>query len=142
MLVPNSKSRTVYFDPLVEYYTVPILIPPIGSPKDAVLTQFFEANEFDSMINRILSDFRYMQPPRKPEDLDRAIVTNNIAITLNTLFRTNRQFYINKKPFTIVGMNWNRDNWQIDTKPMDKMISPYGRTHGNELKSAEITDCP
>jgi hypothetical protein len=32
MTVPNSKSRTVYFDPLIEYYTLPIRNLPSGAP--------------------------------------------------------------------------------------------------------------
>ena len=57
MTVPENKSHTVYFDPLVKYYDWPIRTLPPGAPKDALYTQFFEAAEFDTMINRILSDF-------------------------------------------------------------------------------------
>jgi hypothetical protein len=138
MTVPSSTSHTVFFDPLVQYYTAPIRNLPRGAPPDALFTQFFEASQFDSMINRILSDFRYMQKPIKFEDsIERGIVDSNLAITLNTLFQTNNLFYVNRKPYTIVGMNWKRSNWQIDTKPIDKLISSYGRLSGNDLKTAE-----
>ena len=83
MTVPKTKSHTVYFDPLIKYYEGPIKSIPSNAPKDAVYTQFFEAAEFDSMINRILSDFRYMQKPRTlQESFDQHIIDNNINITL------------------------------------------------------------
>ena len=58
MSVPKNKNHTVYFDPLIKYYETPIKNIPGNASKDAVLTQFFNAPEFDTMINRILSDFR------------------------------------------------------------------------------------
>jgi len=36
MTVPNSKSRTVYFDPLIEYYTSPIRNLPSGAPPQEI----------------------------------------------------------------------------------------------------------
>ena len=97
MSVPESKSHTVYFDPLVKYYEEPIRNLPIGAPKDTVITQFFEAAEFDSMINRILSNFRYMQKKRTfQEAYDEHIIENNLRITLKNLFRSNNLFYINR----------------------------------------------
>ena len=78
------------------------------------------------MMNRILSDFRYMQKPRTLKDAtSRGIVDNNIEITLKTLFKNNNLFYINKKPYTIVKMNWNKTNWQIDAKPVDRLVQPH-----------------
>ena len=83
MTVPKNKSHTVYFDPLVKYYEWPVKNLPYGAPKDALYTQFFEAAEFDSMINRILSDFRYMQKPKTlKQSVDEHIIDNNIQITL------------------------------------------------------------
>jgi len=145
MTVPNSKSRTVYFDPLIEYYTLPIRNLPSGAPPQEIYTQFFEPNQFDTMMNRILSDFRYMQKPRTLEEAtSRGIVDNNIEITLKTLFKNNNLFYINKKPYTIVNMNWNKTNWQIDTKPVDRLIQPFSQNSGKELEKAqeELDDIP
>ena len=126
MSVPKSKSHTVYFDPLVKYYEGPIKNLPPGAPKEAGLTQFFEASEFDSMINRILSDFRYMQKPKTfQEAYDEHIIDNNIRITLKNLFKSNGIFYINKKPYTIVGVKSNPSNWQIDKKPLEKLLGQF-----------------
>jgi len=126
MSVPSSKSHTVYFDPLVKYYDWPVRDVPRYAPKNSIYTQFFEASEFDTMINRILSDFRYMQKPRTLEQsFDQGIIDNNIQITLNTLFRTNNLFYLNKKPYTIVNKRWKTGAWDIDKKPIQKLLSQF-----------------
>jgi len=126
MTVPKSKSHTVYFDPLVKYYEGPIKNIPSGAPKDAIFTQFFQAAEFDSMINRILSDFRYMQKPRTFEQAyDERIIDNNMRLTLKNLFKPNSLFYINKKPYTIVGVKSNPTDWQIDKKPLEKLLNQF-----------------
>lgn len=125
MSVPNSKSKTVYFEPLVKYYENPI--KQTNNPsKDSVLTQFFEPNEFDTMINRILSDFRYMQKPRTfQQSFDEHIIDNNMNITLKTLFQNNSVIYIGKNPYTIVGAQFKPDSWQIEKKPLDKLLSQF-----------------
>jgi hypothetical protein len=145
MTVTSSKSHTVFFDSSIKYYTNPIKYLPRGAPPNAVFTQFFEAGQFDTMINRILSDFRYMQKPKSLEESKNSgQIDNNIRITLQTLFAPNNLFYINKRPYTIVGMNWKENNWDIDTKPLDKLVTPYSRLSGKELKLAEkeLEDIP
>jgi hypothetical protein len=135
MSVPKSKSHTVYFDPLIKYYEGPIKNLPSGAPKDALVTQFFEASEFDSMLNRILSDFRYMQKPRTfQESYDEHIIENNLRITLKNLFRTNNLFYINKKPYTIVSVKSNPSDWQIDKKPLEKLLNQFSHLSVKQLE--------
>ena len=135
MTVPKDKSHTVYFDPLVKYYEGPVKNIPTGAPKEALYTQFFEAAEFDTMINRILSDFRYMQ---KPRDLQKAydehIIDNNMNITLKTLFKNDNLFYINNKPYTIVGSHWDKNNWQIDKKPIEKLLNQFSHLTASQLE--------
>ncbi len=124
MSVPKTKSHTVYFDPLVKYNWSAINTLPAGSPKDAVLSQFFEPNQFDSMINRILSSFFTMQKERTIEEArDQNIINNNIEITLKTLFKVNNIVYLNGAPYTVVNMNWRQNDWEIDKKPLDKLLS-------------------
>ena len=90
MTVPKNTSQTVYLDPLIKYYEGPIKNIPSQAPENTLYTQFFEESEFDTMINRILSDFRYMQKPITFEEAyDKRIIDNNIEITLNTLFKNN-----------------------------------------------------
>jgi hypothetical protein len=139
MTVPKNKSHTLYFDPLVKYYEFPIKTLPSGAPKDALYTQFFEASEFDTMINRILSDFRYMQKPRTlQESVDQHIIDNNIKITLNNLFKTNNLFYVNKKPYTIIGSHWKDNDWQIDKKPIETLLTQFSNMTKKRKKKKMI----
>jgi hypothetical protein len=136
MTVPKDKSHTVYFDPLIKYYEGPIKNIPTGAPKDALYTQFFEAAEFDTMINRILSDFRYMQKPRNlKQAYDEHVIDNNMNITLKTLFKIDNLFYINNKPYNIVGSHWNKNDWQIDKKPIEKLLNQFSHLTASQLES-------
>ncbi len=67
MSVPKVNSHTVYIDPLVEYTKRAIIDLPNGAPKELLLTQFFLPNQFDSLINRVLSSFTSMQSTRTLE---------------------------------------------------------------------------
>ena len=133
MTVPKNTSRTVYLDPLIKYYEGPIKNIPSQAPENTLYTQFFEESEFDTMINRILS--RYMQKPRTfQEAYDERFIDNNIEITLNTLFKDNNLFYINNKPYTIVGSKWDAGNWQIDKKPLDKLLTQFSHLTPKQLE--------
>lgn len=135
MSVLENKSHNVYFEPLVKYYTSPIQNIPSMAPKNTLLTQFFEAAEFDSMINRILSDFRYMQKPRTlQQSFNEGIIDNNINITLNTLFKPNNLFYLNKKPYTIVNKTWTTGAWDIDKKPIQKLLTQFSHLTAKQLE--------
>ena len=138
MSVPKVNSHTVYIDPLVEYTKRAILDLPNGAPKDLLLTQFFLPNQFDSLINRVLSSFTSMQGVRTLEQAkNEGVIDTNIQLTLNTLFKRNNLFYINNRPYTIIGNTWNKGDWEIDTKPVDKLITPFTPLKGDELESAE-----
>ena len=138
MTVPVSKSHSVYFESLVKYNKRAINdIPPIALP-NLNYTQFFEANQFDSLITRCINSFFNFQ---KEIDFDQAfkegIIENNIGLTVNSLFKTNGLFYINKRPYTILGVNWDR-SWSIDTKPNNKLMSPYTNlSYKDAIKQAE-----
>ena len=136
MTVPTSKSHTVYFDPLIQYIPGAITDIPPKAPTDAKYTQFFEANQFDSLINRCISKvFNFQKNPKKlfnfqkERTLDQAIKENlinkNIQLTVNSLFKPNGLFYINKRPYTILNRHWKTNNWDVDTKTEDKLISPF-----------------
>jgi len=134
MLVPSSKSPKVFFDPLVKYLSGPVQHIHADAAHNAVLTQFFEQHKFDSMINRILSTT--IGSMQKVNDLHSAtrdgIIDKNIQITLDTLFAPNNLFYINKLPYTIVGTKWNKSSWQIDSKPINDLVSTYQPHNINE----------
>jgi hypothetical protein len=134
MTVNTSKSHIVYFDPLVKYNQRIINnILSYAQPK-ALYTQFFEANEFDSLIYRTLSSFFNMQSKIDLEEATKnGIVNNNINLTIETLFKPNNLFYIKNVPYTIVDKHWNFGEWKIDTK-LDSKIS--GNKELEALKKA------
>ena len=114
MSVPKVNSHTVYIDPLVEYTRRAIKDLPTGAPKDLLLTQFFLPNQFDSLINRVLSSFTSMQGVRTLEQAkNEGVIDTNIQLTLDTLFKRNNLFYINDRPYTIIGNTWNKGDWEI-----------------------------
>jgi hypothetical protein len=138
MLVPKVNSHNVYIDPLVEYTKSAINDLPNEAPADLLFTQFFLPNQFDSLINRILSSFTSMQSTRTLEEAkDDGVIDRNIQLTLDTLFKRNNVFYINDRPYTIVGNKWNKGDWELDTKPVEKLITPFAPLKGDELESAE-----
>jgi hypothetical protein len=138
MSIPKIKSGSVYFNPLVKYYASVVNNPPSGSPPDTKLAQFFDINKFESMINRILSDFRYMQPTRTlNQATNEKIIDNNIKITLNTLFAPNNILYLKDVPYTIIGYKWKIGEWKLDIKPIDKLINPFVPISGKELENAQ-----
>ena len=135
MTVPESKSHTVYFDPLIKYYKMALTDIPSEAPKDAKFTQFFEANQFDSLVNRILSNFLFMQ---KEKTLSQATkdgyIDNNIQKTIDTLFSVNSLLYLDKIPYTIIGRHWTPGYWEIDRKPSNKLLAYFS---SDAVKEAE-----
>jgi len=134
MSIPGTKSNSVYFDPLVKYNSRAIRNLPYSAPKDLLISQFFEPGQFDTMINRTLSSFLTMQPARTlTEATEQGLIDNNIRLTLNTLFKNNNILTIGKKPYTIVGLHWKPGDWQIDSKPIEKLITPYSQLTGQQI---------
>jgi len=139
----------VYFDPLVRYIKGAITDIPPNAPPDSKYTQFFEANQFDSFINRnIGKTFNVQKNPLKllnlqkertlKEAMEEDLINKNIQLTLASLFKINGLFYINKRPYTILGIKWRKNDWSIDTKPTGKLMSPYTNlSYKNALKEAE-----
>jgi hypothetical protein len=139
----------VYFDPLVKYIKGAITDIPPNAPPDSKYTQFFEANQFDSFINRnIGKTFNVQKNPLKllnlqkertlKEAMEEDLINKNIQLTLASIFKINGLFYINKRPYTILGIKWRKNDWSIDTKPTGKLMSPYTNlSYKNALKEAE-----
>jgi len=127
MTVTTSKSNTVYFDPLVKYNQKAIYDLPPTAPKELKYTQFFEANQFDSLINRFYGGI-FMQKKRKlDEAIKEGIITNNVELTLHSLFKTNGILYIDKRPYTILSMH-RKGNWYVDTKPNNNLMTQYSNS--------------
>ena len=147
MLVPDIKSETVFINPLVEYTRRGIRDIPDGAPKTKVLSQFFIANEFEMMINRILSDFTSMQRKRTyKEAKDDGVIDTDIELTVNTLFKTNNVLYIGGKPYTIITHRYHKGDWDTDKKPSEQLVGLSGDSEkaekeaDNELKELEKID--
>uniref|UniRef100_A0A6C0LDC2 Uncharacterized protein n=1 Tax=viral metagenome TaxID=1070528 RepID=A0A6C0LDC2_9ZZZZ len=134
MTIPDSKSDSVYFDPLVKLNTSVVKAIPAYYPKKDVYTQFFNKTEFSGLIKRTISS-----TAQKTVDLVQATengyVDANIDIILQTLFSPNTLFYIKDQPFTIFSYDWLKGDWRIDTKKFENrmLYSPYGSRLGSLL---------
>ena len=109
MTIPQIKSTTIYFDPLIKL-SQNIIDKTL--PKEKI-SQFFDINLFQSLILR--SDT--FEPTKNiVQATYEGLIDNNIQITLNNLFKSNDIFYINNQPYTIFANNWEKGNWKIDKK--------------------------
>ena len=127
MLVPKVRSDTVFINPLVKYSKRAIMDLPNSAPKETVLTQFFLANEFDTMIGRNLNSFFNMQSEQSYSDAKmNGTIDNNIDLTVKILFKKNNVVYINGKPYTIVDYNHHKGDWELDKKPVEKLVGLSG----------------
>jgi hypothetical protein len=100
---------------------------PKGLPETERLTQFFNKNEFISLIQRTLGNGA--QPKRDLVAAKKSgVVDNNIRITLDALFKSGEPFYLNGKRFTIYGYEWENGDWKIQSNKSEKMkniLRPY-----------------
>ena len=145
MTFPNIQSKVVQFDPLVKLSQS--IIDSV--PKEYQVFEFFDKNFFKSLILK-------SPPPLTSikEATDQGFVDNNITITLNNIFKKNSIFYINKNPYVIMGYEWERGNWKIDTKISEIPTTykgqyginsiPYRRMFLEQLKvaKAELNTLP
>lgn len=128
MTVPNIKSETVYFNPLVKLSKSAVYNIPPGYPPSERYTQFFSKNDFNSLVNRSVAS-GFQRRLNLNQATEAGIVDNNINVTLDALFRKNTNFYIHGQPYTIYAHEWVNGDWQIDTKSFEKNIqsSIYGQ---------------
>jgi hypothetical protein len=129
MLIPDTKSREVFFNPTIKYNPRVVYYIPPGQNRKYRYNKFFSATAFnDQIISETLRSLNGKQLPLTLGEAKRTGVTDfNIYATLHALFSTDSVLYINKKPYTIFSYNWNKE-WQIDTKMTDSysnMNNPY-----------------
>ena len=134
MTVSNIKSETVYFNPLIKLDKSTVNSIPSGYPQTEKYTQFFNKNDFNSLVNRSITS-NFQKRLTLEEATKGGIVDNNISVTLDTLFRKNANFYIRGKPYTIYSHEWINGDWQIDTKSFEKNI--LSSTYGQGLYGAQ-----
>ena len=113
----NYDGLTIYFNPLIKLNQSVINAIPDNVSRNYLFTQFFNEKQFNSLLQRTLSNPSTMQPKRTMSNPDvPSIISNNIALTLNTLFSKGRHFYISSKPYTIYSYAWSSGQYNIDTK--------------------------
>ena len=125
MTIPNisSNSKTVFFNPLIKLDKNIVQTIPKGKPESFVYEQFFSLNLFNSLLIR--SQY-YPQPKRSLEQAtEEGIVDNNIQILLDTLFASDKPFYINKKRYTSYGYTWNKGDWVIQSINSSKIRKKF-----------------
>ena len=119
----SSSSKTVYFNPLIKLDPKIVQTIPKGKTGDFIYEQFFTSSYFNSLLIR--SQY-YPQPKRTLEQAtEEGIVDNNIKILLDTLFNTNKPFYIDKKRYTSHGYKWNKGDWIIESNNSSKIIKKF-----------------
>ena len=127
MTVPNSKSTSVLFDPLIKLSNVVSRKLPVGAPPSERYTQFFNRNEFSGLISRTLMSSS-QKKMTLPEATAAGYVDNNIHVTLDQLFAPNSIFNIKGQPYTVYSYTWNTGDWKVDTKSFERNMPylPYG----------------
>jgi len=127
MTIPKSKSKSVYFNPLIKLNSSIANRLPNGVSKNEKFTQFFNKNEFTSLIGRTLSSTS-QKKLNLIEATESGYVDNNIRVTLDELFSRNNIFYIKDQPYTVYSYTWNKGDWRVDTKSFEKEFPyiPYG----------------
>jgi len=135
MTVPNSKSQSVFFDPLIKLNNSVARKLPVGAPLNEKYTQFFNRNEFSGLISRTLTSGS-QKKMTLPEATSAGYVDNNIRVTLDQLFAPNSIFYIKGKPYSVYSYTWNTGDWKVDTKSFERNLPyiPYGSPLADRLK--------
>ena len=105
MTIPNIKSETVYFNPLIKLTRSAVYNIPSGYPASERYTQFFNKNDYNSLVNRSASS-TFQKRFTLEQATKAGVIDNNIKVTLDTLFRKNTKFYIRGKPYTIFAHEW------------------------------------
>jgi len=131
MSIPSLKEKdydTIYFDPLIRLKQNAVNNIPEGYPETELYSQFFNKNEFDSLLARSTENFSMPRVITLEKATQDGIVNNNIDFTLKQLLKPNSIFYIKGEPFTISSYHWNYGDWKIDTKNFEKTfeMSPHG----------------
>lgn len=109
MTVPNEKSKSVEFNPLVKLKQSVIN----SIPENVRIREFFDIGLFNSLI--------YSHGMRPIVSLEQATaegyVDNNISLTLKTIFPLKSIIYINREPYSIADVHWTQSDWNINVKP-------------------------
>jgi len=117
MTIPNldkEKYNKVIFDPLIKLN--PNLIAKVS--EDVKKKEFFDKGLFESLIN-----FHRKHNIALDEATFKGYIDNNIDITLKTIFPIGSIFYINKQPYVIANLQWDKGDWKMDKKVQPMSVS-------------------
>ncbi len=123
----KKKMNNVCFDPIIKMSSRVIYDIPQYANKNELYTQFFNRNEFDSLVARTIARTSQKKGVTLYSATKMGYVDNNIRATLNALFRANGPFYIKGKEYIINNYKWSQGDWRIDTKKIESNFvgSPY-----------------
>jgi hypothetical protein len=74
------------------------------------------------------------KPKTFQEAYDDDIISHNIKITIETLFNSKNLFYLNSKPYTIVSLQSDSSDWNIDSKPTELLKKQFPQLTIEQLK--------
>jgi hypothetical protein len=136
MSIPNTNSKVIRFDPLVDLNTS--AINNINSK--FIQKQFFNRGLFDSLIQRVKQSIRGHPVDDLNVATEKNYIDNNIQLTIDTLLPQNGVIYINDKPYTIYRADYDKSSWHLDAKPVVDIPVDNRDIVGNTLLNKQITD--
>jgi hypothetical protein len=110
-IVGAKENNKVFFNPLLEINrsiaeTIPV---------DVRQKQFFSLPLFQALTS-YLNSKRARSTKTLADSISKGFIDNNIQYTLDKLFPEHSVITINKSPYTIISVDWNKGDWIIDTK--------------------------
>jgi hypothetical protein len=108
MTIPDIKSKKVFFNPLVKLNKN--VIDKV--PENIRIKEFFDKGLFQSLVNANGGNNTNLEKATKYGYID-----NNIKLTLNTILPVKSVIYINKKPYSIMDIDWKEGDWRVNIKP-------------------------
>lgn len=113
MTIPDEKSGIVRFNPLIKLNKSIIK----NSPPSYIQKQFFEKPLFVTLNNKILSSSYYGEKKATLEEATKnGYISNNIQLTIDTLFPKNSVINIGGQDYTIYDVIFDNKTWSMQPK--------------------------
>ena len=112
MTIPNETSEIVRFNPLIKLKKSIIKDEPV----DEIQKQFFQKHLFNTLNNKILSSGYGEKEVTLEEATKKDYVSNNVKLTIDTLFPDNGILYIGGQPYTIYDVDFDKKAWAMQPK--------------------------
>jgi len=130
MSIPTTSSSYVNFNPLVKINKDTFFREYNIKPNDTtalnnkIIDIFLNKQKFDELLNKIVIDSNKKELTIQ-ESCNDKVISNNIKVTLDVLFKPGNVLEIDKKPYTINSYTWLDGDWLI---------------YSNDLKKDQIED--